>query len=69
VGGGGGASVYQVIKSQVPSNEGNFLTNLATISFSRWTLLHGVCKFGHIFYNPQGDVNSSGFKPIFLVSD
>jgi hypothetical protein len=34
--------VKAVIKLRVPLNAENFLTGRKTVSFSRWTLLHGV---------------------------
>jgi len=38
------ALVSAVINLRVPLNEGNFLTSLKPVSFSRRTLLHGVNK-------------------------
>jgi hypothetical protein len=36
--------VNAVMKLRVPINAENFLTSLKPVSFSRRTLLHGVCK-------------------------
>jgi hypothetical protein len=36
------AVVKVVVNLWVPSSVGNFLTSLGTVSFSKWTLLHGV---------------------------
>jgi hypothetical protein len=38
------ALVNAVMNLRVPQNEGNFLTNSGTVSFSRKTLLRGVSK-------------------------
>jgi hypothetical protein len=38
------ALVNAVMNLRVPQNAGNFLTSCKPFSFSRRTLLHGVCK-------------------------
>jgi len=42
------AVVKTVMNLQIPHKAGNFLTRRITISFSRKTLLHGVCLAGCI---------------------
>jgi hypothetical protein len=39
------ALVNAVMNLQVPRNAGNFLNSWKPVSFSRWTLIHGVSKY------------------------
>jgi len=41
------AIVNAVMNLWVPQNAGDFLTNWEPVSFSRWTVLHGVSKYLH----------------------
>jgi hypothetical protein len=43
--------VNAVINLRVPQNAGNFLTSYKPVSFSRWTLLHGVSKYESRYSN------------------
>jgi hypothetical protein len=49
------AFVNTVMNLHVPEMVGNFLTSLGTMSFSKWTLLHGV---GVLVY-------TSGIQPFY----